>query len=277
MPRARVGEIELCYERTGSGPPLLAINGMSGTLLSWGEPFLAPLRESFEVIVYDHRGVGESSRMEAPAVQEDSMTIAELARDAAGLLDALGLDSAHVLGISMGGMVAQELALAGQAGTNRVRTLTLGCTYCGGQGAAFAAPAVPQRLVESLRSGDRELALRTGWEICVSLPLRDDPELYAAYRAIALARRAPQAVIMAQMQAIAAHDTSTRLASLELPTLIVHGTADELIPVQNAHAIAGHMPAARLELLDGAGHLFFWEEPLRSAELVRDHALVHAA
>ncbi len=270
MPPARVGEIELAYERTGSGPPLLAINGMSGTLLSWGEPFLAPLRESFEVIVYDHRGVGESSRMQAP------FTIAELARDAAGLLDALEVESAHVLGISMGGMVAQELALAGRAGTNRVRTLTLGCTYCGGQGATFAAPAVIHRLVESLRSGDRELALRTGWEICVSPRHVDDAELYAAYRAIALARRAPQAAIVAQMQAIAAHDTSARLPGLELPTLIVHGTADELIPVQNAHAIAGHMPDARLELLEGAGHLFFWEEPLRSAELVRDHALVHA-
>lgn len=268
MPRARVGEIELSYERTGSGPPLLAINGMSGTLLSWGEPFLAPLRESFEVIAYDHRGVGESSRMEAP------FTIAELARDAAGLLDALGVDSVHVLGISMGGMVAQELALAASA---RVRTLTLGCTYCGGVGSTLASLAVAQRLVESLRSGDRELALRTGWEISVSPPSRDDPELYAAYRANALARRAPQAVIMAQMQAIAAHDTSARLPSLEMPTLIVHGTADELIPVQNAHAIAGHMPLARLELLDGAGHLFFWEEPLRSAELVRDHTLVHAA
>ncbi len=62
----------------------------------------------------------------------------------------------------------------------------------------------------------------------------------------------------------------------ELPTLLVHGAADELIPVQNAHVIAGHMPHAQLEILDGAGHLFFWEEPLRSAELVRDHASVHA-
>jgi pimeloyl-ACP methyl ester carboxylesterase len=60
-----------------------------------------------------------------------------------------------------------------------------------------------------------------------------------------------------------------------MPTLIVHGTADELIPVQNAHVIAGHLPSARLELLDGVGHLFFWEEPLRSAELVREHASVH--
>jgi 3-oxoadipate enol-lactonase len=285
MPVARVGDVELSYERSGSGPPLLAINGMSGTLLSWGEPFLAPLRESFDVIVYDHRGAGESSRIEAPAVQEvpasreDSavqevpLTIPQLAQDAAGLLTALEVDSAHILGISMGGMVAQELALAHP---ERIRTLVLGCTYCGGEGSSLASPAVGRRLVESMRSGDRERALRTAWEICVSPRHVEDPELYAAYRAIALKRRVAREVIMLQMRAIAAHDTSARLSQLEPPTLIVHGTADELIPVQNAHVIAGHIPHAPLELLDGTGHLFFWEEPMRSAELVRDHASVHA-
>src|ERR1700684_4592924 len=137
MPLARVGEVELSYERAGSGPPLLAIMGMSGTLLSWGEPFLGPLRESFEVIAYDHRGVGESSRM------EEQFTIPQLAEDAAGLMDALELDSAHVLGISMGGMVAQELALAQP---ERVRTLALGCTYCGGEGSSLGSPAVRGRV-----------------------------------------------------------------------------------------------------------------------------------
>jgi 3-oxoadipate enol-lactonase len=267
MPVAPVGEVQLSYERSGSGPPLLAIMGMSGTLLSWGEPFLGPLRESFEVIAYDHRGVGGSSRMEAP------FTIAELAGDAAALLDVLALDSVHVLGISMGGMVAQELALAHP---ERVRTLTLGCTYCGGAGAALASPDVGQRIAAAMGSGDRERVIRNTWEICISPRLRDDPELYSVFHANALARPVAQEVIIAQMQAIFAHDTSARLSGLEMPALIVHGTADELIPVQNAHVIAGHMPAARLEILDGIGHLFFWEEPLRSAELVRDHAAVHA-
>ena len=105
MPVVSAGEVELSYERSSSGPPLLMIMGMSGTALSWGEPFLEPLRQDFETIVYDHRGVGESSPMEEP------FTIAQLAEDAAGLLDALELDSAHVVGISMGGAVAQELAL----------------------------------------------------------------------------------------------------------------------------------------------------------------------
>jgi 3-oxoadipate enol-lactonase len=267
MSLVRVGEIELSCERSGSGPPLLAIMGMSGTLLSWGEPFLEPLREHFEVIAYDHRGVGESSRMEAP------FTIAQLAQDAAGLLDALELDRVDVLGISMGGMVAQELALAHP---ERVRTLTLGCTYCGGEGSTLASPAVGQRLAAAMGSGDREQVIRTMWEICISARLRDDPELYAVMRANTLARPVAREVIVAQMQAIIAHDTSARLGRLRMPTLIVHGSADELIPVQNAHVIAGHMPSARLELLEDVGHLFFWEEPSGSAELVRAHALVHA-
>jgi 3-oxoadipate enol-lactonase len=273
VPLARAGDIELSYERSGSGPPLLAIIGMSGTRASWGEAFLGSLREHFEVFVYDHRGTGESSRMEEPTVQEDAMTIADLAADAAGLLDALGLESVHVLGISMGGMVAQELALAHPA---RVRTLALGCTYCGGPGSAMAPPAVGERLAESVRSGDRERAIRTGWEICVAPRLRDDPELYAAYRERALRRRVARTVILAQMLAIAAHDTSARLGQLRMPTAIVHGELDDLIPVCNAHVLAGHLPGARLEILPDAGHYFFLEEPLHAAELMRDHAAVHA-
>src|ERR1700685_4257200 len=132
MPRIDTGAVELSYERSGSGPPLLLIMGMSGTFSHWSEPFLDELRASFEVIVYDHRGVGESSPLEG------ELTIAQLAQDAAALLAALELDTAHVLGISMGGMVAQELALAHP---ERIRTLTLGCTYCGGPGSVCPGDA----------------------------------------------------------------------------------------------------------------------------------------
>ena len=102
-----VGDIQLDYERSGNaaGPPLLLIMGMSGTALHWGEPFLEGLRADFDVIAYDHRGVGASSRWTGRSRSRG------MAEDAAGLLDALEIDSAHVLGISMGGMIAQELAL----------------------------------------------------------------------------------------------------------------------------------------------------------------------
>jgi pimeloyl-ACP methyl ester carboxylesterase len=267
MPVARVGEVELDYERSGSGPPLLLIMGMSGTALHWGEPFLEPLRRDFEVIVYDHRGVGASSRLEGP------ITIAQLAEDAAGLLAALGIGSAHVLGISMGGMVAQELALAHP---ERVRTLTLGCTYCGGEGSSHAAPDVLQRLTEALMSGDRERALRAAWEVNVSAATARNGELCARFLAIGRQRPVAVPVVLAQMQAILAHDTSARLSQLAMPTLVVHGTADQLLPVENGRLIASRISGSQLEILDGVGHLFFWEQPEHAAELVRAHAAVPA-
>jgi 3-oxoadipate enol-lactonase len=261
------GEIELSYERGGSGPPLLLIMGLSGSALTWGEPFLERLRHDFETIVYDHRGVGQSSRMEEP------FTIAQLAEDAAGLLDALEIDSVHILGVSMGGMVAQELALSHP---EHVRTLTLGCTYCGGDGSSRATPEVAQRLAEGSRSGDRERAVRAYWEANVSVAFAEDANAYAAYRANALQRRVAVPVIAAQLRAIAAHETLTRLHQLTMPTLIVHGTADQIIPVENAHLIAAQIPGSRLEIFDGVGHLFFLERPERSAALVREHTGIPA-
>jgi pimeloyl-ACP methyl ester carboxylesterase len=267
VPVVSAGEIELSYERTGSGPPLLLIMGLSGSALTWGEPFLERLRRDFETIVYDHRGVGQSSRMEEP------FTIAQLAVDATGLLDALEIGSADVLGVSMGGMVAQELALSHP---ERVSTLTLGCTYCGGDGSSRASPEVARRLAEGSRSGDRERAVRAYWEANVSVGFAEDANAYAAYRANALNRRVALPVIAAQLQAIAVHETLTRLHQLMMPTLIVHGTADQIIPVGNAHLIAAQIPGSRLEIFDGVGHLFFLERPERSAVLVREHATIPA-
>lgn len=267
MPVVSTGEVELSYERSGSGPPLLLIMGATGTALSWGEPFLDALRQDFETIVYDNRGIGKSSRVEEP------FTTAQLAQDAAGLLDALELDSAHVLGISMGGMAAQELALAQP---ERIRTLTLGCTYCGGEGSSLTSPAVVQRMAEARTSGDRERAIRASWEANVSAGFAADADAYEAFHTRSLERRVAIPVIVAQVQAIAAHDTYARLPGLTMPTLVVHGTADEIFAVSNGRLVAARIPDARLEILDRVGHLFFLEAPRRSAELVREHAAVHA-
>jgi pimeloyl-ACP methyl ester carboxylesterase len=267
MTLVRVGEIALDYERSGSGPPLLLIMGLSGTALHWGEPFLELLRHDFDVVTYDHRGVGASSRLTGP------ITIGGLARDAEGLLAALEIDSAHVLGISMGGMIAQELVLAHP---ERVRTLTLGCTSAGGNGSLRPAPEVTRKLAAGMLSGDRERAIRATWEVNVSASFAADSQAWARFLEIGLRRAVAVQVIMEQMRAILGHDTSARLAEITPPTLVVHGTLDQMLPEPNGRMIAELIPGARLEIRDGVGHLFFWEEPEHSAELVRAHARVHA-
>ncbi len=270
MALVRVGDVEIDCERSGQagGPPLLLIMGMSGTALHWGEPFLADLRRDFDVIAFDHRGVGASTRL-----ADGRITIAEMAADAAGLLGALELESAHVLGISMGGMVAQELTLAHP---ELVRTLTLGCTYCGGEGSEVAPPETIARLSEAMMSGDRARAIRTGWEVNVSAAFAANEEAWKDFAAIAERRAVAVPVVMAQLQAVAAHDTSARLPSLRTPTLVIHGTEDRMLPISNGRMIAGLVPDAQLEVYDGVGHLFFWEQPQRTAELVRALALVRA-
>jgi pimeloyl-ACP methyl ester carboxylesterase len=264
MAKAVVGEHELHYERGGEGEPLLLIQGMSGTHVSWGEPFLAPLRKGFEVIAFDNRGIGLSAPIDGP------FTIVEMAADTAGLLDQLGIESAHVVGISMGGMIAQELALAHP---QKLRSLTLGCTYCGGPGSRLMPEESVRTLMAGMASGDREQAIRAAYEVNLSPGFRADEGHFAAFHEMATTVPAAKRTIELQAQAIFGHDTSSRLGEISAPTLIVHGTVDGVLPYPNAELIASLMPAARLETFEDVGHMFWWERPERSAELVREHAL----
>ncbi|MDX6697449.1 MAG: hypothetical protein QOE65_846, partial [Solirubrobacteraceae bacterium] len=215
MPYADVDGRCLHYVRRGEGEPLLLIQGMSGNHLHWGDELLDLLTQDFEIVAYDHRGIGHSDAAAGP------FTIVELARDAAGLMDALGWESAHVMGISMGGMVAQELALDHP---DRVRTLTLGCTYSGGEGARLADEADMQKLAMLMMSGRVAEGMRFGYELNVSPEYASDPAHFDRVKAIAAELPASLEVLMLQLQAIAGHDTSARLPDLAVPTLVIHGT-----------------------------------------------------
>lgn len=264
MPSVDASETELFYERAGEGEPLLLIQGMSATRMAWGRPFLDELERSFECIVFDNRGMGDSGHAELP------FTIADLAADTAGLLDALELETAHVVGISMGGMIAQELALAHP---ERIRTLTIGASYCGGPGGSLMAPGDLQMLGAAFASGEREQVFRAMWEINLSPGFRAEDSRFAAFAAMGSALPAPQPVVLQQMRACGAHDTHERLARISLPTLVIHGDVDRLLGYGNGREIASLIPGARLETLTGVGHMFWWEQPVRSAELIREHAL----
>lgn len=249
--------------RRGAGEPLLLIQGLSGHHRLWGEPFLGLLERDFDVLAYDHRGIGTSHRADGP------FTIADLADDAAEVIAGAGWDAAHVLGISMGGMVAQELALRHPG---LVRTLALGCTYAGPSAGTTDGPGA-RRVLQAVSTRDPDLVTRVAFEVNASAALHDQPGAYELFRDTSLSVRVPAPVILMQAQAIAAHDTVARLPSLTVPTLVVHGTADQLLPVGNATHLAALVPGATLELLDGVGHVFWWEQPERSAALIRHHAL----
>ena len=267
MPKVELPGTELHYERAGEGEPLLLIQGMSANHMAWGRPFSSLLEESFEVISFDNRGMGLSSPV------TEAFSIAEMAADTAALLEALEIESAHVLGISMGGMIAQELALAHP---DRIRSLTLGCTYCGGEGSQLMDPADFQGLVEAMASGDPQRVFRAMYELNLSPGFRADEDRYAEFTAMAEALPAPRETIGFQLQAITAHDTNARLADISTPTLVIHGTLDRVLGYPNGPLIASLVPGARLETYEDIGHMFWWELPERSAELVREHALAPA-
>ena len=264
MAKVEVAGREFHYERAGSGEPLLLIQGMSGTHVSWGREFKGTLEESFDVIAFDNRGIGLSAPVDGP------FSIVEMSEDTAALLGELGLESAHVVGISMGGMIAQELAVAAPG---KLRSLTLGCTYCGGPGSQLMPEENARKLMEGMSSGDREKAIRASYEVNLSPAFRADESNYAAFHEMATAVPAAKATIELQVQAIFGHDTSGRLGEIETPTLIIHGTVDGVLPFANGEQIASLMPTARFEALEDVGHMFWWEQPQRSAELIREHAL----
>jgi pimeloyl-ACP methyl ester carboxylesterase len=264
MPSIDASGTELHYERAGEGEPMLLIQGMSATHLAWGRPFLDQLEPNFDTIVFDNRGMGLSGQAELP------FTTADLAADTAALLDALEIETAHVVGISMGGMTAQELALAHP---ERIRTLTIGASYCGGPEGTLMAPEDLQQLGTAYASGVAEQVFRAMWEINLSPGFREDDSRFAAFTEMGSALPAPQPVVLQQMQACAAHNTHGRLGQISLPTLVIHGDVDRLLGYNNGREIAALIPGARLETLEGIGHMFWWEQPERCAELIRAHAL----
>src|SRR6476659_5259117 len=262
LPNVDAGGTELHFVRAGSGEPMLLIQGMSATHLTWGRAFLALLEHSFDCIVFDNRGMGLSGPAQMP------FAIADLAGDAVGLLDALEIERVHIVGISMGGMIAQELALAYP---ERIRSLTLGATYCGGPQGTLMGDEDLRMLGAAMASGDREQVFRAMWEINLSPSFRAEESRYDAFREMAVELRAPKEVILQQMQACAAHDTSARLNQVTVPTQVIHGTADRLLGVNNGIQIAT-LIGIEPQLLDDVGHMFWWEQPERSAALIGEHA-----
>jgi len=251
MPKVRVGDIEMFYVEAGAGEPLVLIMGLSGDHLAWG--FQIPtLAAHYRVLAFDNRGAGQTDTPDLP------YTTRMMAEDTRGLMDALGIARACVVGVSMGGMIAQELALHHP---DRVRALHLGCTLARPD-VYLAALSASWRELRAQAS--RETALRTmGPWLFAAATYNERPEFVEMIVQNALANPHPQSLpgFLRQSEAVATHDTLDRLAGIRCPTLVSVGEDDILLPPRFSRQLATRIPGARLELVEGAGHVYFWERP----------------
>ncbi|MBY8884738.1 alpha/beta hydrolase [Streptomyces sp. PTM05] len=250
------GAARLGYIRLGAGPPLLLVQGTAATYLHWGRRLLSSLAESFDVVAYNHRGVGDSAPVSGP------FTVPELADDAAGLLDALGWRQVHVVGVSMGGLVAQELVLRHPA---RVESLFLGCTHTGGTG---SKSVVPEALASAIVEGDPAATLRNVFRLGVKDPVRVRPGAWEEYRGAALAQPVDPWTTTLQISASATHTTADRLRHICVPTHVVHGDGDRVVSIETGRRLAAGIHGSDFTSL-AAGHLFWLEQPERVAALIR--------
>ena len=242
--------MKIAWDRRGNGAPLLLIHGLGYARWGW-EPVLPELAEQFDVILFDNRGIGESDAPPGP------YTVAEMAADAVQVLDEAGVARAHVVGTSLGGMIAQELALAYP---ERVDRLVLACTTPGGQ-KAHPMPQVTVALMAEAATLEPAVALRRFVENALApATVEAHPEIVEQIMAHRLATAQQPAAWAAQASAGATFDAYDRLGGLAAPTLVQHGDEDVVVDPRNADLLVELLPDARLERVPG-GHLFFWEAP----------------
>ncbi len=245
------GHTRLYWEARGRGAPVLLVHGLGLSGGAWWRTVDA-LAPNMRVITFDHRGIGRSQSWTY------AYTTEALADDAVSILDALGIDRVHLYGFSLGGMVAQQVALRHPA---RVRSLVLGATHSGGRRAA----APDSEVVAFIRRRGGMPSQEAAW---ASVPYNYGPRCRSEHvdriaDDIARRLRNPfnERAYRAQLLAASLHNCFGRLERIAAPTLIVHGARDRMIPVTNARMTAERVPGARLEILADAGHLYPTEEP----------------
>ncbi|MFZ1886550.1 MAG: alpha/beta fold hydrolase [Candidatus Binataceae bacterium] len=264
MPRQRIGDIEIYYEIHGDGPQtLVMIRGLGSNLTAWYEQ-VPEFSRHFRVVVFDNRGAGRTDKPDAP------YSLRQMADETAGLMDALDIRRAALLGISMGGMIAQEFALAYQG---KLSCLILGCTTFGGTEAVRAAPEVMEALLagEKANADQRRVQQRSAF---TDNAIENRREIIDKHERIRMQYLIPPFAYQRQIEAVMKYDVSKRLGEIHIPTIVMAGRDDILVPPENARLIAARIPGAKLVELPG-GHLFFTEYPAEFNAAVIEFVKAH--
>ena len=268
MPRVRSDDVSVHY--TVDGPPVgstvLLLEGLGYGRWMW-KWLTEELDDEFQVVRPDNRGTGDSDTPDGP------YTIGTMADDAAAVLDNLDVDEVHVVGASMGGMVAQQLALE----DDRVASLVLLCTSPGGEDAVETPPEVLDHVFSVPDDAAPREAVRHRMKPATSDGFYDqEPERVSEIVDDRLEGDAEPKGREAQAAAVAAFDVSDRLDEIRVPTLVLHGTDDRVLPVENANLLSDGIDDVTVEQIDGGSHLFFIEDPDRINPRIRDFLGEHA-
>jgi pimeloyl-ACP methyl ester carboxylesterase len=252
MSMAKAGDLNMEYYVEGMGPPLLMIMGLGGQASSWGDPVLEGLQNQFTTIRFSNRGTGATDK---PGT---GFTVPQFAADAAALMSAIGIEKAHVFGISMGGMIAQELVLNHP---ERVQGLVLGCTNCGpAHSVSVAAQTIAQ--FGQIMQLPVQQRIQRYWETCVTHEFMEQrADFLQGIVEAGMATPTPMETFGMQFSAVQSFDTYDRLPTIDSPTLILHGDQDLLVPVANADILHERIPGSHVRIVEGTGHCFFWERP----------------
>ena len=247
MPFVENQGARIYWDEQGHGAPILLIMGLGYPSYMWHRtrPILSA---QYKTIAFDNRGIGRSDVPAGP------YPIALMASDAAAVLDAAGIESAHIFGISMGGMIVQEFALQYP---KRVRSLILGCTAAGGPTAVRAEPEATQMLMTRDKMSAEQAAEASVPFIYDSATPRELIDEDIAIRRPWFPR--PEGYV-AQLQGIIAWEAYSRLSGIAAPTLVIHGENDRLVPPGNGRLIAQRIPGAKLVMIPHASHLFLTDQ-----------------
>ncbi|MCX6004545.1 MAG: alpha/beta hydrolase [Chloroflexi bacterium] len=252
MPFVKSGDVNIYYEVRGQGDPLVMIMGLGGHLLQWGS-LPDDLAKQYKVILMDNRGVGRSDRLQGP------ITMSMMVDDVASVLDETSTGKAHVFGVSMGGMIAQEFAIRHG---DRLLNLVLGCTTCSGTHHIRSDAGALRILfdVEYLKSLTPEKrTMETLLFLCTEEFIDANPEIYQYYHKVTMDYLTPGITYKYQGEAVYKWDSWERLPDLKAPTMIITGTSDRIINPGNSKILAERIPGSELVLLQDKRHGFFIE------------------